>query len=62
MSTFPKRAGLVEGNQYVLMYLTFTEFFSNSPSGAIITFHDRKGSFDGVEPRRVARNEKQLHP
>lgn len=35
---------------------------SDSPSRAIITFHDRKHSFSEVELRRVRRTEKQLCP
>jgi len=36
------------------------ERFSDSPSGAIITFHDGKDSSDAVKQRKLLSNEKQL--
>jgi len=38
------------------------ERFSDSPSAAILAFHDRKHSFDGIEARRAPRKEKQRYP
>jgi hypothetical protein len=36
--------------------------FSDSASGAVDNFHDRKHFFSGVQQRNVLRNEKQLYP
>jgi hypothetical protein len=38
----------------------FAKRFSDSQDVAIITLHNRKRSFDGVEPRSVRTNGKQL--
>jgi hypothetical protein len=40
---------------------SYGERLRDSPSGAIIMFHDRKHSFDGIVPQSVRRNEKQVH-
>jgi hypothetical protein len=37
------------------------ERFSDSPSGAMTTFHDRADSLDGVDQRKVLGNENQLY-